>query len=461
MAAKNIISVEQLQIGVYVYLDVGWMHHPFSFNNFKIRSEEQLQTIRQLGLQQVRWDPERSDHKPLPKGAAAPPLAAQPAVPPAAPAATPTATPAAAPAASATEAAATPAATVEETPEQAALKASIIAAKQARIERLAEHREQIARVEQAFLSAAAVVKKINQTIFSMPEQTLAEAGALVGEMVDALLAAPDLAIQVMSEKPGAEETYFHSLNVSVLSMILARELHLPAEVVRVVGIGALFHDIGLAEIPPRIVHNPGNLTKAERDFRKLHCQYGADIGRKAGLPSAALQIINQHHERYDGSGYPRQLKGDTIDPLARIVALANTYDKLCNPANIAQALTPHEALALMFGQQRQRHDPKLLQIFIRFMGVYPAGTVVSLSNEAMGLVIAVNAARPLKPTVVVYDPEVPKHEAIVLDLEEEPDINITKAIRPGQLLPAVFDYLSPRRRVSYYFDPGSGPNAEG
>lgn len=441
--AKNLISVEQLQIGVYVYLDVGWMHHPFSFNNFKIRSEDQLQTIRQLGLKQVRWDPERSDHKPLPKPAQ------------------PTARPVAPPAATAADAATAPPPAVEATPEQTALMAEIIAAKQARIERLAEHREQIARVEQAFLSAATVVRKISQTIFSLPEQTLAEAGHLVGEMVDALLAAPDLAIQVMSEKPGSEDTYFHSLNVAVLSMILARELHLPAEVVRVIGMGALFHDIGLAEIPPRIVHNPGNLTKAERDFRKLHCQYGADIGRKAGLPAAALQIILQHHERHDGSGYPRQLKGDAIDPLARIVALANTYDKLCNPANPAQAMTPHEALALMFGQQRHRHDPKLLQIFIRFMGVYPAGTVVSLSNEAMGLVIAVNAARPLKPTVVVYDPEVPKHEAIVLDLEEEPDINITKAIRPSQLLPAVFDYLSPRRRVSYYFDPGSAAPAGG
>jgi hypothetical protein len=89
------------------------------------------------------------------------------------------------------------------------------------------------------------------------------------------------------------------------------------------------------------------------------------------------------------------------------------------------------------------------------MGVYPPGTVVGLSNDAIGLVIKVNMERALRPTVIIYDPAIPKHEALILDLGDEPDINITRAIRPVQLLPKVFDYLSPRRRVSYYFDGGS------
>jgi putative nucleotidyltransferase with HDIG domain len=220
--------------------------------------------------------------------------------------------------------------------------------------------------------------------------------------------------------------------------------------------GALFHDIGLMAIPAGSLDNRAPLSKLERDCRQLHCQVGLDLGKKAGLPPAVLEIIYQHHERADGSGYPRQLKGDAIDALARVVGLVNAYDNLCNPVDVAQALTPHESLSQIFAQQRNQHDPHLLNLFIRMMGVYPPGTVVALSNEAVGLVIAVNPTRPLRPRLLLYDPQIPRHEAIILDLQDEPDINITKSLRPGQLLPEVCRYLAPRRRVSYYFDGEAG-----
>jgi putative nucleotidyltransferase with HDIG domain len=314
-------------------------------------------------------------------------------------------------------------------------------------------------VEQAFLSAANVVRNLNKNIFSQPEKTVGDAGKLVGQVVETLLAAPDLAIQVMAEKPGGEDIYLHALNVAVLSMTLAKELGLPAELVQFIGMGAIFHDVGLNEIPTTILNNPGLLTKAEREFREMHCHYGVEIGRKAALPAPVLRIIQQHHELFDGSGYPQKLKGEAIDPLARVVSLINAYDNLCNPPNIAHALTPHEALSSMFAQQRNRFDLRFLQAFIRFMGVYPPGSVVGLSNDALGLVIRVNASRPLRPSIIVYDAGIPKNEAIILDLNEEPDLNITRAIRPAQLPAAVFEYLSPRRRVSYYFDPNASSQA--
>jgi putative nucleotidyltransferase with HDIG domain len=458
---ENTISVDQLQVGVYVYLDVGWMHHPFGFNNFKIRSNDQLSTIRQLGLKSVRWDPLRSDHAPLPlpdavavavgsNSSAVPALTEASAAVPLAGAVP------ANPALSASIAAGT----TDKTGGAAALdNSSMMSAKQARIKQLTEYRASMLRVEQAFMSSIETARRVNQTIFSQPAQTRFEAGQLVGQMVDALLSAPEIAIQVMGAKPLGEDVYVHSLNVSVLAMILGRELKLPAELVRAIGFGALFHDVGLTNIPAKIVNNPGALNKVERDFRQMHCEYGVAIGKNAGLPPAVLDIILQHHEHADGSGYPRQIKGDSIDLLARVVCLVNAYDNLCNPLNVAQALTPHEALSQIFSQQRSRYDGRLLKLFIRFMGVYPPGTVVSLSNEAIGLVIAVNAARPLKPKLMIYDPQTPRHEALILDLEDEPDINIAKALRPGQLLPEVCDYLGPRRRVSYYFDADTGASA--
>ena len=197
--AENTILVDQLQVGVYVYLDVGWMHHPFSFNNFKIRDEAQLQTIRELGLKFVRWDPQRSNTKPLAQSQATPPDQA---------------------AALAPDAGITP----------PAKDNALMLAKMARIEALNEHRAKLNKVEQAFSNAANVIRGINKTIYSQPEKTLEDAGRLISEMVDIMLAAPELAIQVMAEKPGSDDMYFHSLNVSVLSMTLAKELALPAEI---------------------------------------------------------------------------------------------------------------------------------------------------------------------------------------------------------------------------------------
>ena len=332
---------------------------------------------------------------------------------------------------------------------------AIMAAKQTRIRKLQDHRDSIARVEQEFIRSAKIVRALGQSLFSLPVQALSEASALIDSMTDTLLAAPDLAIHVMGECSSTEEAYSHPLNVSVLAMLLARDLRLPKEVVHMVGLGALFHDIGLSRVPARIIKSTSPLTKGEQDFLELHCQYGLEMGKKAGLPAGTLQILYQHHELFDGSGYPDQLKGEAISPLARIVSLTNAFESLCNSHNVAQTLTPHEALSRMFAQYRSRFDPLLLKHFIRFMGVYPAGTVVSLSNGALGMVIAVDPAHPLRPTVVVYDPDVPKHEAIVLDLAEESEVNITRGLRPDQLLPAVFDYLSPRRRVSFYFDAAS------
>ena len=170
-----------------------------------------------------------------------------------------------------------------------------------------------------------------------------------------------------------------------------------------------------------------------------------------------LRIVAQHHELADGSGYPKRLKGDQIDPLARIVALVNYYDNLCNPIDLAKAMTPHEALSLMFAQRRTKFDARALQVMIRSLGVYPPGSVVRLSNDALALVSSVNPVRPLRPWVTVFDPTVPRDEAIMLDLEQEPDINIAKALRPIHLPPEVYEYLSPRKRVTYYFDSDSRP----
>jgi hypothetical protein len=121
-------------------------------------------------------------------------------------------------------------------------------------------------------------------------------------------------------------------------------------------------------------------------------------------------------------------------------------------------MTPHQALSFMFAQRRNKFDAKALQLMIRSLGVYPPGSIVHLSNEALALVTSVNPKKPLRPWVMLYDPNVPKEEAIMLNLEQEVDINITKSITPAMLPPKVAAYLNPRKRVTYFFD-GAGTEA--
>ena len=407
--------MDQLRIGLYVYLDLTWFQHPFPFSHFKIKSEDQIKTILGLGLKSVRYDPALSD-----------PVSSKPAETQPRPA--------------------------EVT--QPDFVSQALAAKRVMMERIRVQREAAGRIENAFIDSAKTVLQVEKNLFTKPAETVRQATQLVTQIAESILCAPELAIHVMGDKMGGEELYFHSLNVTTLSMMIARDIKLPQEVIGTLGMGALFHDIGRKEIPNRILMKTEPLTQAEQRLYEMHCQYGVEIGQKLQLTAAVLAIIREHHEFLDGTGYPQKLKGDAIGFLSRIVALANHFDELCNPFNIADALTPHEALSLMFAKLRTKFDPKLLQILIRCLGVYPPGTIVQLSNGVIGMVATVNASKPMKPMIVIYDADVPKNEAILVDMARETDLNVAKAVRPAQVPIEIYNYLSPRKRISYYFDAG-------
>lgn len=418
------LSPEQLYIGAFVMLDLPWFKHSFTLNSFKVRSQDQLSELRALKLPRYKYDPLRSDPAPSP-------IAALPATDPA---------PDAAPPASAPEDAKDPAQVLQHQ-------------RQVMVQ---QRRENVDRVEKAFTKATTVIKNMNKNIFSRPKETLEEMGFLVGEMVSAFLESPEATLHVMGEKAGSEDVYFHSLNVAILAMMMAKEMGFSPEIAREVCVGALLHDIGLNDIPDRIVKRaPAEASKAERNFRATHVELGIAIGKKVGLSAQALAILAQHHEFADGSGYPRGLKQDEMTPGARLVSLVNYYDNLCNPTDISKALTPHEALSYMFAHCRPKFEIRALQLLIRSLGVHPPGSIVQLSTAAFAVVTSVNPKKPLRPWVLVYDESVPKDAAIMLNLETETDLQILKSIRPALLSPKIAAYLNPRKRVTYFFDGGS------
>lgn len=407
------VDPAQLCIGLYVHIELPWTEHPFTFSSFKITTREQIATLQSLGLTSIQYNPAKSDSEPL-----------------------------------ANSAAVTARATVSESRPEA----SVNQVKRARIERLLSQQTRALACAQEFESTANTMKSINSNALSNPEQARKQAESLVQSMAESMLTDSDVTINLMKDQIGSEEVYFHSLNVTLLSMMLAKEMRAPKEAIRQMGMGSMFHDIGKVKIPDRVLRKIDPLSGPELSLLKMHCHYGVEIGQKMGLSNAALKVITQHHEHVDGSGYPRGIKGNDINLLARIVAVVNTFDNLCNPVKQSLAVTPHQALSLMYAHQSGRFDKTALAAFVRSMGVYPPGTVVILSNDTVGMVVSVNSAKPLKPTVLIYDPQVPREHAILVELESEPDVTISRALQPAQLPKTIHEYLSPGRRVTYYFD---------
>ncbi|MCX7207956.1 MAG: DUF3391 domain-containing protein [Proteobacteria bacterium] len=418
----HFIFPSQLQVGLYVHLDLPWTQHPFTFGSFKIDSDEQVVTIRQLGLQKIRYSPTKSDMLPTPLPAAPNGLLESlPLAPPC---------------------------IVSEV--QAAINA-----KQSLLLHYEHNKKQRAECAKAFSATLQAVRRIDEQLSQRPKETLAGAYHLVSQLLDSLLVDSDLVIHLMNDKSPSEAFYYHPLNVAVLSLILARDMQLPKQDIHTLGMAALFHDIGKAQLSGRIVLKTDPLTSAETKIYQQHCLWGVNAGKAAGLPAAVLHIISQHHEMCDGSGYPKHLKMAEIDPLARILSMVNCYDNYCNRLNPADSLTPHEALSLMFSQQKAWFDPIPLNLMIHSMGVYPPGSLVMLSNDCFALVMAVNSAKPLKPVVLVYNSDgsnTSNDDAVLIDLEYETQLNIRKSIKSHQLSKGAATYLCPGKRISYFFN---------
>lgn len=408
------IAVEELRIGMYVQLDGGWLSHPFPLSSFRLSTEEQIATIRGLGLQQVRWVPEKSELPEVENAQA-----------------------------SARAAAAAQAALAESAAEAEA---------RARRAQLDAQRQAQQVAERGFAEAACSWREAFDSVGAQPQQSAGVAQALAGKLLDGLRAEGDIAIRLLGA-PQGDRYAAHAVNVTIISMLIGRTFGLDDAEMLDLGTGALAHDVGKMDLPERVRHLDERFSSAEVNAYRDHVAKGVAQGKRMGLSAGALAVLAQHHEHADGSGFPGCLVADATSPAARIVAIVNRYDNLCNPPLLARALTPHEAVSILFAQGRGRFDAGVLNAFIRMMGVYPAGSLVQLTDDRYALVVGVNSSRPLKPRVLVHDPKVPRNEALLLNLEEHTELGIRRSLPAAKLPPAALQYLDPRPRVAYFFEP--------
>lgn len=215
-------------------------------------------------------------------------------------------------------------------------------------------------------------------------------------------------------------TMMHSVNVAVLSIIIARSLGYPRHDLKDIGVGAILHDIGKAKLPRVLINKPGKLTDQEFEQVKRHTEYGFEILRKIfSINLSSAHIAYQHHERLDGSGYPRGLVGEGIHPWSRLAAVADVYDALTTDRPYRAAFRPDEAMAILHDNTGVQFEGRPVIHLIRRLAIYPAGTIVRLNNGYIGIVVRQTTVSSRPVVRVLADPDGLLTGSYELDLSQD------------------------------------------
>ncbi|KIN91549.1 HD-GYP domain-containing protein [Thauera sp. SWB20] len=351
----KLIPVTRLRPGMYVHdLHCGWLQHDFVRNRFLVADADDVARIRALGVAEVSIDTTRGldpDAAPAATAPGRPDLAGPP------PPAVHTASKATSP------------------PERARNL----------------HRE-----------ANEIVRNLLVDVRLGRQIEIEKVEPLVARIVDSIFASADALLPLARLKQHDNYTFQHSVSVCALMTAFARTLGLPRETIREIAIGALLHDVGKARIPDEILNKPGKLTEAEFERMKSHVvQSKLILMATPGISPIALEVASEHHERYDGSGYPNRLAGEAISLRGRMAAIVDVYDAITSERVYHKGMPPTEALRKLLEWSSNHFEPRLVQAFIRSVGIYPTGALVRLESRRLAVVQAQNADKPTLPRVKV------------------------------------------------------------
>ena len=193
-----------------------------------------------------------------------------------------------------------------------------------------------------------------------------------------------------------------SVNVCILALAFGKHIGIPKDKMYALGLGALLHDIGMVQIPNRILLKKQPLTPAERMIMEKHTEYGlAVLAKTPGIPVDALKIVHSHHERMDGKGYPQKLQAKEIGLLVRMVTIVSVYEALTWECFYTETLSPVAALKYLYTSGKAIFDAHLVEKFIQALGIYPSGCVVELNTGELGIVVNINPQDRLHPTLCI------------------------------------------------------------
>ncbi len=384
---KKQIPVEELKLGMYVAeLDRPWLGTPFVFQGFPVTSEEQIEAAKQhCKTVFIDLDRDGSDQGTRALGGARP-----------------------------------------------LVRGTVVYKEVTPVE------QELVVAKEVYSACEHSVRNSLDSVRTTGELDPKPLTSAVGNMTRSIERNPDAMMLLYGIKKKGGDEFNRAVDTSIHMITFARFLQFPGERLELLGLAGLLLDIGKIQLPDAVLNKKDTLTREEFDLSKAHVMQAIELIRAApGLPKGLEDIVMQHHERQDGSGYPQGLRGRQITIDGAIAGLVNSYSAITSKRSYAEQSSPSNALGMLYKLRGKLFHEALVEQFIQCIGIYPVGSIVELNTGEVGIVIAQNLVRRLQPRVMVvldrsWKPIRPQG---VLDLVKEPKATAEEPYRIRRTLP--------------------------
>ncbi len=304
----------------------------------------------------------------------------------------------------------------------------------------ARFEEELQSAEKSHTEVSSSMIQIMKDLKQGKQVSIPALDEVVRPMINSIIRNPDAYMWMSRMREKDSYSYKHSVRCSIFAITLGRHMGLSIQDLKELAMGAMLFDVGKTQLAAEILMKPGKLTDYEYEEVKRHVRYGEDIlKRTPNISRNILAMAQFHHERFLGQGYPRGLRGDEIPLFGQIAGMIDCYDAITSARPYAVAISAYDGVKALYGWRNKEFHGVLIEQFIQAIGIYPAGTLVELSNGCVGVVIAQSRTRRLRPMlrVVLDEDKQPLESFPTLDLmTEKTDKNgnaleIVKSLEPG------------------------------
>ncbi|RLJ63795.1 HD-GYP domain-containing protein [Sulfurisoma sediminicola] len=344
------IPVEELTFGMYISkLDRPWTETPFAFQGFVLKSDKQRDALKKY-CKHVFIDLEKEDRPDVGK------VTAQ---------------------------------------DLAKIRGTTVYKEAASVE------VELPKARNAYVSTTVVMRELSRAVEIGNAIDSSRSHEAATQIAESVVRNPDAMALLTKLQENSGATLSRAVGISVMMAIFGRFLQLPVEQIHVLGMLGLLQDVGKLKLPADLAAR-GPINPEETELYRTHVNHSFRIlGSTPGLPPELPGLASLHHERFDGSGYPRGLRGDAIAMPGLIAGIVDTYDTLTAPRPFGESLSPGNALSILLKERGKQFHPALVEQFIQCMGVFPVGSVVELNSGEIAIVIAQNMVRRMQPRIMV------------------------------------------------------------